>query len=294
VISENQDTIAVLAFSPDSSRLLLFATPRDARESPIIALYPIENAAAPDVLHRGPAKSASFSPDGQLVIGVMENGTLRIWPLHGSGGVRTLSPPVGLHILDARFSADSSRVIGVDGRHVAVWDLHGGELVAQTFNITPQAPPAYGAPAAAPTLLVSVDGKRLLIGAGNALWVGDLRGQADNVIDTSLLPLQSIVISPEGKAFVSIDKSGQAWLWNTERQTEKLATALLRRLWTASRSCSEPPELLRRTAQRTLSWLHKDPRAACEKMQRCLHNKGSEDPFPTCYHDFQKTQRDSY
>jgi WD40 repeat protein len=134
VLSEHQDWVTSVAFSPDGLRLVTASADTTAR------IWDAETGSVVTVLegHQRPVTRATFSPDGRYVLTVAFNG-MRIWDAASGAVIASREEPVAfespndyLTLLQRRFSSsgqfspDSERMMmGSD-----VLDIHSGKVIA--------------------------------------------------------------------------------------------------------------------------------------------------------------------
>ncbi len=81
--------------------------------------------------HQGSVNSASFSPDGKLIVTAGTDGTARVWDISGKQIVELRGHSASVR--SASFSPDGKRIVtaSFDGT-ARVWDLSGKQLVELT------------------------------------------------------------------------------------------------------------------------------------------------------------------
>lgn len=116
-LTGHRDTIASIAFSPDSKQLA------SASEDQTIKIWDVSTGKEIATLHEEQtALCLSFSADGQRLASGSEDGTVKLWALPGRGA-RALSPKgPTLHVA---FSPDGQRLVGSGGAAV-IWDVKSG------------------------------------------------------------------------------------------------------------------------------------------------------------------------
>ena len=76
--------------------------------------------------HSKPVNSASFSPDGELVVSASSDSTIRIWDVKTGQCVRTIKGHNG-SVNNANFSPDGKLIVSAsDDRTVKIWDVQTG------------------------------------------------------------------------------------------------------------------------------------------------------------------------
>jgi dipeptidyl aminopeptidase/acylaminoacyl peptidase len=267
-----------------SNLVLVRSAGATANVAPTLSLLRSEQPAPPDVLYAGPLLDARFSPDGKKVVAVLPDGTLRVWTVDGQAGVDTFRAPGGAPLHDARFSPDGKQLLAAAGPHIVVFDAEQPEQSALVVSPLPERTKPAAPRLELQTLLPLADGKQALAVYPDRVVLTPLQGGAPTVIDTAVVGgSATTVLSPTGGAFVRVDAGGTAWRFSTEPPAEPLATALMHRLWQASRQCIAPENQTRPRGERARPGALTVASALCETLQRCLSTSQDSDPFPACY-----------
>ncbi|MBH8560714.1 hypothetical protein I8748_00565 [Nostoc sp. CENA67] len=122
------DRIGAATFNPEGS---LLAT---AGESTVdiwdvasgICLYSLEEEG-----HKGRVKSVAFSPDGQLLVSVSTDKTIKIWDLRKRQCIRNLTGH-DASVLSVAFSPDGQKIVtSACERTIRIWNVHDGKCIQE-------------------------------------------------------------------------------------------------------------------------------------------------------------------
>lgn len=176
--------------------------------------------------HRGRVKTASYSPDGKLIVTASDDKSARVWDAatgelaEAGGGVLSHSEPV----LFASFSPDGTLAItGCDDNNAYLWDLTSPMAAAPHV--------LQGHTAAVTSASVSPDNRRAITGSQDGIAkVWDLTtGKEILSLKRHTAELTSVHFSPDGSSILtsSLDGTGLLWLAEKIGPSIKLSSARL-------------------------------------------------------------------
>ncbi len=206
-----------VAFSPDGERIAnlthnrqvhFFRAADGEREG-----KPIDVASLP--------RAAVFTPDGEeLLVGGHGRGVQAIEVATGEVDDRFRGRDAGSPVLDLAISGDGRIVAGRTSLgHVALWQRHSGEQIAQlTFTIRTHATPGT-------TVALSPDGDllaaaRRMGGHGFDLWsLEDGRRPGDK--PGHIGPIRALTPKPDARGLISWGEDQQLIHWDLEHRTQR-------------------------------------------------------------------------
>ncbi|BAY20275.1 WD-40 repeat-containing protein [Calothrix sp. NIES-2100] len=152
--------------------------------------------------HQGSVNSASFSPDGKLIVTAGADNTVRVWDFAGKqvaelighqGNVKSANfSPDGKLIVTASFDG-TARIWDISGKQLAELKGHQGNVYSANF---------------------SPDGKQIVTaGADKTVRLWDLSGKQLKEFKAHESSVYSVNFSPDGKRIVtaSADKTARVW-----------------------------------------------------------------------------------
>ena len=164
--------------------------------------------------HAGSVLSAMFSPDGQRILTVNDDGTARVWNI-ATGHLLT-QVDVG-NFVTATFSPDAQRIFiaSLDER-ARVWNVATSQQVAKLKGKTDVVESAAFSPDGKRIVTVSQDGTAGVWDAATGEQLAKLEGHTGRII--------SAAFSPDGQRIVTASSEGTARVWNaaTGQQLAKL------------------------------------------------------------------------
>jgi WD40 repeat protein/serine/threonine protein kinase/tetratricopeptide (TPR) repeat protein len=222
-----------VGFSSDGKRLVTTSADKTAR------VWDLENAGAAirslERISNNECLVARFSPDGQLIAGADNRGSVRLWDAATGRLVRELPAGDKGRVRSVAFSPTDQRLLAVgyggevDVSHVALWDLDAGTELARLPGATDLPNffvDAINGPVDA--LAFSPDGKLLAAGFGaKTMLVGGRRFPTPlKVWEVATRRLirrlsghtnycVSLAFSPDGRLLASGSHDGTAIIWST-------------------------------------------------------------------------------
>jgi WD40 repeat protein len=184
--------------------------------------------------HTAPVAQALFTPDGNELITVSLDKTIRFWDSHTGRSLRVLRTPVGPghqgELLAAALSPDGETlaVAGfgfVQDKKLLVAPIY---LIDRKEGKIGKVLPGHSGPVF--TLSFSRDGKTLASGgADHLIRVWDVpSGKRLHLLKGHVAPVTSLALAPDGKALVScgtpphvgstMDRTRVAWLWDVQKE----------------------------------------------------------------------------
>jgi WD40 repeat protein len=148
---------------------------------------------------------AAFSPDGQLLATVGDDGTIRLWNPH-SGQVLREVPAHDCPVLAVAFSADGVQ-LATAGKHgeVRLWDPVTGLLRATLVHDTAPVYDVTFSPDPGRLATAGADGRVLL-------W-DPADGRRITTLADGAAPVLGVSFSPDGALIASCDAIGRTVLW---------------------------------------------------------------------------------
>ncbi|NPT56733.1 WD40 repeat domain-containing protein [Paraburkholderia elongata] len=157
--------------------------------------------------HRGPVRSATFSPDGAYVLTASDDGTARLWdaatgkpvgrPMQHGGPVNTAAFNAdGRQVVTASSDATARIWHAATGRQLVQFNGHRAAVNAATFN-----------PSSTLVATASDDGTAVL-------WDASGSGEKTQLGDESSYPVNSVAFSPDGRRVVTASDDATARLWD--------------------------------------------------------------------------------
>lgn len=127
LLEKDLDKVDVLSFSPNGN----FSVTTSNKTVWLCELKGGQNISLKG--HQGKVNSASFSPDGQLVVTASDDKTARIWDLQNHNHITLLGHDSRANI--ACFSPNGQLVVtGSDDRTARVWDLMGRQIATYSHS----------------------------------------------------------------------------------------------------------------------------------------------------------------
>jgi WD40 repeat protein len=212
-------SVLAVAFSADGRQILTGGGDNTAR------LWDADSARVLQELkgHSEPISSVAFAPEGTKLLTGSFDRSARFWDAQTGDELQVYRAP--RRILSAVFSPDGQQVItgnegypvkldDEQGNTVRVWDTQTGKQLRGFRD--------YGSSAA--SVAVSRDGKRVLVGAGHALFLNDDGRAQIWDIDTGshlrmlegqgVLSVECVACSDDGRWLLVGSDDGAAWLWD--------------------------------------------------------------------------------
>lgn len=165
-----------------------------------------------ELKHDSPATQVSFSPDGNMVVTVTEDNTVRVWNVET--GVPVTEPLRHETTVAAAVNSNGTVLLTAPGSLVWLWDLESGEkLFAEPWRHGDQVTTASFSP----------DGKLVLTTAGSSVWLWEVESgekrfaepwcHGDQVTTASF--------SPDGRLVATGCDDGNTWVWDVETGEER-------------------------------------------------------------------------
>ncbi|MBL9171999.1 MAG: protein kinase [Verrucomicrobiales bacterium] len=158
-----------------------------------------------------PSSSASFSPDGQVLV-TMHGGVLRLWD--GQSGIKIASHPVEAPSERVSFSADGSRMLCSDPRGATLRDPASGRVL-ETLD---------GQARSVTTAELSPDGRWVATGdEKGTLRLYDTGGRLITTFRGHSMSVMAVAFSPDGRLMVTGSRDGTAKVWSLPADPPLLA-----------------------------------------------------------------------
>ncbi|MGB0564175.1 MAG: NACHT and WD repeat domain-containing protein, partial [Spirulinaceae cyanobacterium] len=157
--------------------------------------------------HEGTIQAVRFSPDGQRLVSVSRDRTVRLWRRDGTllKTLRSHQSPVNGVVFEP---ATGGFITAGGDRQLRFWSAQGG---AQESLDTPhQAPITHLARDAAGDILATGDS------AGSVL-VWDANRELLHRFESTSEPITALAVTPDGQAVVAGTAQGEVWAWDVEQ-----------------------------------------------------------------------------
>jgi hypothetical protein len=167
-----------------------------------------------ELKHDSPAAHVSFSLDGNVVVTVTEDNTVREWDAK-TGVLLTESLRHDTTVTGASASSDGAVVLTAVGSSVWLWDVESGEKrFAEPWRHGDQVNTASFNP----------DGKLVLTAAGSSVWVWDVETGEERFTEPwkHNAEVNTVLFSPDGKLVLTGAGIRMAQVWDVETGEEKL------------------------------------------------------------------------
>ena len=166
--------------------------------------------------HAAPVTQASFSPDGQRVVTVAQDGSARIWNASDGQPVGDNLARRGVAVLQAAFSPDGGLLSTASSNGaVDLWDLGVSPPTRRDLSPATAQPVSYLAFSPDGSLLVACDK------AGIARLL-DVQPQADSWPGLQhAAAVHYADFSRDGKQLVTSSEDGHAYVWNLDRSARR-------------------------------------------------------------------------
>jgi WD40 repeat protein len=169
--------------------------------------------------------SGCFSPDGQLFAWVEGRG-IHVWDVT-TGQERPPLPGRVAHFVFSMAFLPDSRHLLVEGESLdlEVWDLEAGRKVDVVGRGAPSAVQAGSTSGPNPILTLGPDGRRIALGLGSAVSIGDLERKVFPVA----LPVEQgtfwvLAWSPDGQTLAVGTSRGGPYIWDIAKVRAQLRT----------------------------------------------------------------------
>ncbi|MBE9179482.1 caspase family protein [Oculatella sp. LEGE 06141] len=157
-------------------------------------------------------RQISFSPDGDTLLGVGDDATVRLWDTH-SGQILQILEGHQAAIQQASFSQDGQWIVTASAdQTVRVWNATSGRLL-KTLPQQNQVNSASFSPNGEQIVTASGDGTASVIDTQSGLLRVLLNGHRGAVLDARF--------SPDGGTIVTASKDGTARLWDAKTGVEQ-------------------------------------------------------------------------
>lgn len=200
-IANSKGAVEVWQRSPHQTlqRLHVLQSP-----SPSVATVPVSQMAT---IHH-----LAFSQDGQMVLGVSTDKSIRVWELQAGKQLHQLLGHEAL-IEQAQFSPDGSKIISASwDRTARIWDTASGNLL--TTLLQPDVvTSAQFSPNQERVFLTSLDGTARVMDVATGQLQVVLAGHRGAVLDGAF--------SPDGAYLVTASADGTARLWDAQTGVER-------------------------------------------------------------------------
>lgn len=202
VLKGHTSWVYSVAFSPDGKRIA------SASSDETIRIWDPVTGTELKVLkgHSSIVYSVAFSPDGRFVVSTSADDTIRIWDVDSAtellvlkGNSRSLkmdgdSDFHTFSVFYASFDMTGKRVVSIAGDNkIKVWDIKSGEILNEMYDRNKRRG----------HVVFSKSGSQI-VSVGESVIVWDIEsGKEIGALETSFPDIQSTLISPDGRCFIS-------------------------------------------------------------------------------------------
>ncbi|MBQ9187283.1 MAG: WD40 repeat domain-containing protein [Prevotella sp.] len=159
--------------------------------------------------HTGRVNSASFSPDGKLVVSASDDNTIRLWDFKTG---RQIGNPLKGHtgrVNSASFSPDGKHIVSSSNDStIRIWDSKSGKQIGN---------PLKGHTGRVNSALFSPDGKHVVSASDDntiRIWGSKLGKQLGNPLVGHTNSVRSVSFSPDGKSVLSASLDNTIRIWD--------------------------------------------------------------------------------
>ncbi|MGQ9871350.1 nSTAND1 domain-containing NTPase [Leptodesmis sp.] len=225
-----QSKLASVAFSADGQRLAtsdstgkvaVWQINSDQTLHRIGELQAVQMVTQPDPAQPGQQGAGgnairylAFSPDGQMLVGVGVDWTLRLWEVRSGKLWQSLTGHKAF-VEEAQFSADGRRIISTSwDRTARIWEVESGQLKL-TLSHKDGVTSAHFSPDGQQVVTTSLDGTAKIYDSYTGALQVILAGHRGGVLDAAF--------SPDGQTVATGSTDGIVRLWDASTGIEKAA-----------------------------------------------------------------------
>ncbi len=162
--------------------------------------------------HTSSVESASFSPDGKLIVSASYDNTVRIWDTQTGKELKKLEGHTHI-VASASFSPDGKRIVSASwDKTIRIWDAQTGKELKKLEGHTDIVESASFSP----------DGKRIVSASNDStvrIWDAQT-GKELKKLEGHTESVNSASFSPDGKCIVSASRDNTVKIWDAQTGKE--------------------------------------------------------------------------
>lgn len=152
-------------------------------------------------------RQLTFSPDGQLLLAIADDFTVRLWNVQSGQLIHVLQGHKST-VQQAQFSPNGQWIVTASWDHtVGIWRVASGELVKTIAH-----------PNAVSSASFSPDSQQIITGGwdGSARLFNVQTGERSRLLNRHQKAILDVVFSPDGSSIATASADGKAYLWNAQ------------------------------------------------------------------------------